>query len=937
MIGAPLAIVGRDQELARLGLTVDATLAGQPSFLLLLGEAGIGKTTLITAALAMAERRGLRSLRGVAMESGSSLPYLPLLAPLAECVADDPDHPSSGLVRAELLGEVASEDPDRDDGRYAASADARAARLVEAVYRLISARPTLLAVDDIQWADPATLAILDYISHRAINVPLGIVAAARDDDPDRLERIAIADARRFVHVPVGPLRRDAVALQLESLGGTGSTDDVDAIYARTAGNPFFVEQVHAAAVESGSVWGSTPGSLEMLVLRRIGRLPPGSRAVLDGMAVLDRPVSTRLVAAATGLGIEVARSGVEAAVRARVAESGDDGVRLRHPVFGEVLRAHLPGPERAELHRRAADALEVEGGDAATIAEHRWQAGDPGPAWSAALAAADALAGRFALDGVRLHLERALRLWPADTPGRAAAALRAGKAAWNLGDPAGALEHARMAEAALPDPGVTEIEVLLALGAYAWDAGDRSGADSAFDRVHALIGPDTPAVLRSRALWGRGRAEISQRRLVDARRHGLEAAAVAREAGELTHEAEGLLLSGMAVAWAGAESNVDILERGLEVALASGSPDTIGHAHQFVADMRWLHGDLDRALEVALSGIELCERLGLARSHGADLRGNAGFWLLELGRPAEAAAVLADADPRALSEFARARLAVRRGAFELARAALDRVPTAGGIGGPGIRGGWPELTEAELAMMRGDLPSAAESLERVVLSPGIWRIDAGAWTMLWTARVAAEQRRAPARPTSADLDQSLLGSHPDAALARAIRSELAALAGLENDGREQIAPESVALWREAVGAWHDARRPYEACRARLGEVRALLTLGHRADARIALRAATEVADGLACRPLVDAATDLARRSRIGVTVMRRGRPDPSEPTRRELEVLAHLAEGLTNPQIAAQLFLSPKTVGIHVSRILEKLGAHTRGEAVAIARRRRLL
>jgi DNA-binding CsgD family transcriptional regulator len=933
MIGVPPAIVGRDQELARLGLTVDATLAGQPSFLLVLGEAGIGKTTLLTAALAMARQRGLRSLRGVAMESGSSLPYLPLLAPLAECVTDDPDHPSCGLVRAELLGEIAPE-PDPDGGRD----DARAARLVEAVYRLISARPTLLAVDDIQWADPATLAILDYISHRAVDVPLAIVAAARDDDPDRIERLAIADARRFVHLPVGPLRRDAVALQLATLGGTPSTDDVDAIYARTAGNPFFVEQVHAAAVESGSVRGATPGSLQLLVLRRIGRLPPGSRAVLDGLAVLDRPVATGLVAATAGLGIEATRSGIEAAVRARVAEPVEEGVRLRHPVFGEVLRAQLPGPEHAELHRRAADALEAEGGDAATIAEHRWQAGDPGPAWSAALAAADELAGRFAFGGVRLHLERALQLWPPDTPGRAAAALRAGKAAWNEGDPRAAVEHARTAEAALPDPGVNPIEVLLAQGAYAWDAGERSAADSAFDRVHELIGPDTPAVLRSRALWGRGRAEISHRRLDDAHRLGLEAAVVAREAGELTHEAEALLLAGMAVAWAGTESNVDILERGLEVALASGSPDTIGHAHQFVADMRWLNGDLDRAVEVALRGIELCERLGLARSHGADLRGNAGFWLLELGRPAEAATVLADADPRALTEFASARLAMRLGEFDRARAALDRVPTAGGIGGPGIRGGWPELTEAELAVLRGDLQSSTESLDRVVLAPGIWGIDAGAWRMLWAARIAADQRRAPAPMTSADLVEGPPESHPDTALARAIRSELAALVGLDGDGGgRRLPPELVDRWREAVADWTGARRPYEACRARLGEVGALLSLGHRADAKTALRAATEVAEGLGCRPLVEAATDLARRSRIGLVVTRRGRPDPNEPTRRELEVLAHLAEGLTNPQIATRLFLSPKTVGIHVSRILEKLGAHTRGEAVAIARRRRLL
>lgn len=935
MSGVSSGIIGRDRELARLGLTIDAALAGQPSFLLLLGEPGIGKTTLLTATLAMARQRGLRSLRGVAIESGASLPYLPLLAPLAACVADAPEHPSAALVRAELLGETAAE-PNRDGNRD----DARAARLVEAVYTLLSARPTLFAVDDIQWADPATLAILDYASHRAVDVPLAIVAAARDDERDRLERVAIADGRRFVQVAVGPLSREEVSRQLESLGGVASTRDLDSIYARTAGNPFFVEQVHAAGAEAGGQPGPTPGSLQVLVQRRIGRLSMIGRVTLDALAVLDRPVDLPLVAATAGLDIDAARAAVDEAVRAGVAGSSAEGVRLRHPLFGEVLRAELPGPEHAELHRRAADALEARGSDAATIAEHRWQAGDPTRAWSAALAAADDSARRFAFAAVRLHLERALQVWPEEATGRAAAGLRAAEAAWNAGDAAAACDHALAAEAALPDPGVTLIEVLLAQGSYAWDAGDRAAAVAAFDRVQGLITPDTPPSLRSRALWGLGRGEVGHGQHLDAVQHGLEAATIAREAGDLVQEAKGLQLAGAALNWSGS-TNIGVLERGLAVALASGDPETIGHGHHFLADSRWMGGDLDGALEVGEGGFERCEKIGLARSHGADLRGYAAFFLLELGRPAEAAAILADADPRAQSELAQARLAMRRGAFGGARAALERMATAGGIGGPGIRGGWAELTEVELAALQGDPRRAADWLHRIVLGPGIWGIDTGAWTTLWSARIEAELRRARGRPAGTELeveiDEGPVDAHPDIALAGAIRTELAALAADRSSGSDPVAPDPAVRWREAVVAWSAARRPYEACRARLNEVHALLNAGRRADARIALRAATQIAESLKCQPLVDAATDVARRSRIDVMASRRSRPDPNEPTRRELEVLAHLAEGLTNPQIAVRLFLSPKTIGIHVSRILDKMGAHTRGEAVAIARRRRLL
>ena len=143
----------------------------------------------------------------------------------------------------------------------------------------------------------------------------------------------------------------------------------------------------------------------------------------------------------------------------------------------------------------------------------------------------------------------------------------------------------------------------------------------------------------------------------------------------------------------------------------------------------------------------------------------------------------------------------------------------------------------------------------------------------------------------------------------------------------------VAAWVRAADAWSALGWPYHEGWARLRQAEASFTARDRTTARASLDEAIRIADLLGAGPLRDRAEDLARRSRVVARPTRRVAPDPSELTSREREVLGLLAEGRTNRQIADTLFLSAKTIEIHVSRILDKLGASTRGEAVAIARR----
>jgi DNA-binding CsgD family transcriptional regulator len=387
-------------------------------------------------------------------------------------------------------------------------------------------------------------------------------------------------------------------------------------------------------------------------------------------------------------------------------------------------------------------------------------------------------------------------------------------------------------------------------------------------------------------------------------------AEAAHKGGPSAWEAEAWILAGMAKAWFAEDGTAEV-RRGLLIAVESGDPAAIGHAHVFLVDLLVLQGRHLEALSLAEDGIVLADRLGVASTHGSDLRGNAALLLTDAGRWSEADAVLEPADPRALASFARAMLAIRRGDFAAADEALAATTVGGSVGGRGLRGGPFELARAELAWLRGDRAAAIREIESVTFSPGIWGLDFAAWRALWRARLGVDAGDEP-RPR-----------HPNPTLDRALEAEIAA----ETEGGDP------ARWGRAVDAWSALGWPYHEAMARLRQAETAFAARDRDAGRFALDETIRIGDELGSAPVCERAEDLARRSRIVARPTRRAVADPSELTSREDEVLTLLADGRTNRQIAETLFLSAKTVEIHVSRILDKLGASTRGEAVAIARR----
>lgn len=899
-------LIGRGSELAAVRLVLDRARSSESGFVLLLGEAGIGKTRLLGAIAEEAIALGLRPLSGTAIESGTGLPFLPLMAPLHQATSDPRiGDRAIGIVRGLLRGDSTA-DPTANP-----SDAGGAARLIEAIHDVLVRQPTALLLDDVQWADTSTLTVLDYLAHRSRDVPLAVIVAARDDEPGVLRPSPITDGRRFGALQVRRLSESEVAAQITSLvGAVPDRATVRRIFERAAGNPFFVEQIVAASDDE------LPTNLRLLVGRRIDRLTRGTRAVVDALAIIGRGASQELIAAVAQQDLATTLAALDEALSVGIVVQDHAGTDLRHPIFREVILDGIDRSRSGVLHRKAAQALEAAGDSVTEVAGHWWLGDDPRRAWASALEAGAAAEATMAYAEVRLHLERALRRWPADAPGRGPVTLRAAHAAWVSGDAEAAVRLVR--DGPFDDP--SSVERLTAQGSYEWDTGDRASSAESFQRVADQLTESTPPRLRARAYWGLGRAHVGEGRFDEAADFATRSATIATEAGLPVAAAEALMLFGMARAWAGSLDGIEALERAVVLAEAGGEPSTIGQAHQFLVDLLMLNGDLPRALQIAQQGIGISDRLGVARVHGSDLRGRAGLVLLELGRWDEASDILEPADPRAFPSLARALLATRRGSFDEARIALDAAAVGGAIGGPGALGGWLELARTELAWTTGDSAAALQALTPAPFAPGAWALDIDARTAWWLARIAPDPAQARERATTA-------ARNPDRLLARALVGDIEA----------ETARDAAAAWSASAGAWAMANRPYERGNARLREAQARFTLGDRKAAREALLDAAEVAAGLRAAPLARLAEDLARRARVAVRPVRRHDPDPQELTQRELEVLRLVADGLTNPQIGERLFLSRKTVGIHVSRILDKLGAHTRGAAAAIARRDGLL
>ena len=773
-------------------------------------------------------------------------------------------------------------------------------------------------------------------------------------------------ARRGAHL-LEPFGRSEVAAQVAGiLGGPPDPYLVDSVYDRSEGNAFFVEEL-LRAVRDGASAAELPPSLRDSLLTRVDRLSAPAQRVLRTAAVAGRWVPERLLAEVAAVpSVQLYATLREAVDAALLAVDGTGrGYAFRHALTRDAVYAELLPGERAELHTAYAEALDrdpelagQEGSVAATLALHWYAAHDlPRTLAASVRAGREAIIG-FAPAEARRHLERALEVWRSvpDAARLAGAdqvevlALTAG-AVYDAGDPQRALTLLDRAMTLLgPDPDPERAAVLVEQRASTLRVLGEDGAS--LDELEAALArlPEQPPTVARAALLNAQantllRLNAAERTFDVAR----EALVAARAVGSRALEASALVTTGSMTSYRhDPGTGEQAIREGLRIALEAGEHATALRAYINLSDALEGSGQHRASAEAAHRGMELAAQVGLTRIFGDFLAGNLVETLVRLGEWNEAGTIatrmfttgsigVSAASLREVMGY----LAVHSGRTE---EALEHVREARKELGDNPEPQFAQALayiEAEVARAGGALNTAGQLAADGLASGRAW-FARYSWPLAWlAARIAADAATSARDRRTSSID---VAPGPDLAALDALcgsvspagRAYRAATVAEQARGEARV---SVTEWTTAVEAWRiaDDAWPMAYCRLRLAE--ALCAEGDRADAGPVLAAAWQAADRMRAVPLLDDVVALARRARIPLGDEPPPAVDPSAAsapfglTDREREVLALVAAGRSNGQIAQDLFISPKTASVHVSNILAKLGVTGRVEAAAVAHR----
>jgi DNA-binding CsgD family transcriptional regulator len=756
------------------------------------------------------------------------------------------------------------------------------------------AEPTLLVFEDIHWADEATIDLIKFLTRRMVQTSSLLILTYRDDElgaqhPLRMLLGDLATCRATTRIELPRLTIDAVRILVAD-----RAFDPDALHGQTSGNPFFIAEVlsHAGC--------GIPRSVRDAVLARVAILTPAGRHVLETAAVIGSRMEDRLLERIIGGDTE----GLADCMKAGLLEAAGNGIGFRHELVREAVLTELNPGRHRELSRSALAGLKACGGwsgDLAQLAHFAEGAGDGAAVVEFGTAAARAAASVGAHRSAAAQYRRVLEFAGDQAPAERARLFEAYAEECAIVDELAEASRARREATQLWRQAGDRLKEGENLAALAWPL-VRSGQNGAAEEASRAAIEVLESLPPSRQLAAAYRIQAHLRMLDRDRplalRWGKKAIELATRFQDHATIAAAEIVVGSAMLAAGDDKGRARLDRSLAIARAAGADDLIGLAH-----------------------------LNLGSSYGEQYRfGEAERHL------AEGLAYSGDCDLDHAAHYMRAWLA------------LTRL----------YQGRWSETREIASALLAR--PHVA-AISRIMALVALGRLharrgDPGAAAALDEAldlalQTDTLQRLAPARAARAEA-ACLAGDHARALAEATAAYELATrhrhrwhageLCFWRWRAGEQItAPRWAALpfrlqirgdWRRAAGAWETLGCPYEQARA----------LADGDDP--AQLAALDIFDRLGAAP---AAAALRQRMRgEGMRRIPRGprattRQNRFGLTRRELEILGCLTEGLSNSRIGARLHVSPKTVDHHVSSVLGKLGAATRGEAARIAGEQDLL
>jgi DNA-binding CsgD family transcriptional regulator len=897
-------LYGRDAECSAIAALLNAARDSRSGVLVLRGQAGAGKSALLQDAVEQASDMQVLEARGVESEAELAFAGLhQLLRPVLGRV-DGLPAPQAMALRAAFGLERG-----RGDDRFLVSV-AVLSVLAEAAER----RPVLCVVDDAHWLDEASANALVFVARRLEAEGVVLLFAARDGDSRRFGAVGLPE------LEVGGLDRVAVAALLAAHASVSVTPEVrDRLVEETGGNPLALIEL-PSILTCGQLSGTEPlplqlpltDGVERAFLERVRRLPTDTQALLLVAAAEDTGRQATVTAAAATMGAGVAAlDAAEAAGLVRVRAGALD---FRHPLVRSAVYQGATTSQRRQAHRALAEVLDREG-DADRRAWHLAAAAvEPDERVVGELAAAAERArGRGGFEAACSALERAAAL-SADPAARGRRMVAAAENAWLAGQlsrTAGLLQAARP----LASEPLLRADMGRLRGWYEMSVGSVAAAQRILIQAALDAAPVDPA--RARRILA-GAAEAAW--LESDRDAGAELGRVAARLGpadrphdryfaELTAGFLGYLDGDLAVA-------VRLLTDAIGLAGRLEDPDLLSLAahHAFYV------GDDTAAYQ-----------LNVRVAASARAGGKAAELLFTLPRVAQAELLSGRWTAAAASAAEAVRLASGTG-----QRALSALPLA-----------WLTL----LAALRGDEDgfwSQVAKTEQVAAAHSLGVFQGAVHDVLGWAR--AVQKAATARPASAG---TLLGdlSHPVVVTMAALDGvEAAVHAGRRNSALgwlgalEAFATHTAAPWaqarvahargllsdghvaegqfQEALDHHQRARRPFERARTELAYGELLRRARRRVDARVHLQAALDTFEGLGAAPWAERARLELRAS--GQAARRR---DPStllQLTPQELQLARFVARGLSTREVAAQLFLSPRTVDFHLRNVFAKLGISSR-------------
>ena len=926
--GTPAAaLIGRESEMALLTGLIKEVAKGRGSSALIEGEPGIGKSALVRAAMAEAPDVGCQVFWGAGDELGQALPLLPFLDGLR--VREPSTNPRRNTIVQLLRGEVTA---DRGTDVPAVLAE----QLLALIAEQCAMRPTILVVDDLQWADQASITLWGRLARSAQQIPLLLVGMMRPapqrDDLLALRRVVGDDARLQLTGLSGVALADLVA----DLAGGKPDGNLLRLADGAAGNPLYLTELVAALTRSSGLTvteagaamlagGSAPSSLSAAIADRLGFVAGPVREVLRAAALLGTDFAVPDLAIVLGRQVADLIPAVDEACAVGVLAESRHGLGFRHPLIRAALYDDMPTPVRAAWHRDAGRALAEAGAPPDRVARQMLRAvGGPGDAtlpmdewlldWLARTA--DPLVGQA--PGVAAELlARAVASSPAGSARHGWLASRLADALYRIGDTAEAEQVVNRALEHATEPDLL-VDLNWTLAQCRMLAGLSAESLATLDR--ALAPPGISARHRARLLVLAARTHSTLGEVEEAGRVAASALAAASEAGD--NWAMGWALYMLALVTAVQAHLTDALPL-FDRALA------VTDADPALTDLRLL---LQINKAVMLGCLDQYEQAFAAAGQARHLADQVGTAI----RLAQAHSALGQ-------------LLFQTGRWDDAMAEVEILPE--NLKSPGTA--CCDLgIAAVVSFHRGQVGAARRHL--AAAAPHAERLGHRLITSLALARSLDSEHDGALPEALAALTDAVDGNAeeleiedllPDAVrlaaqtgdtgMARSLASQATALAAESEIPHRQAnalycrglldldAPRLLA----AAERYGEAGRPLLSAKALEAAAGHFVDTGDRGEARAAFTSAVEVYASLG------AAADVAQLQAMfrahGIrrgphAKHRRARSGWDSLTATEIKIAAFVEEGLSNPEIAARLLLSRRTVATHVSHILKKLDVHSR-------------